>query len=53
MANSKKLRFSKPPILEKKLRKFHELVLGLVVLIDAKVIIVAQPIWSNVNSRTA
>jgi hypothetical protein len=39
-------RFSKSPILEKKLRKFHRLVLGLVGLIDAKAINVAQPIWS-------
>ena len=39
-------RFSKSPILEKILRKFHRLVLGLVGLIDAKAINVAQPIWS-------
>ena len=38
-------RFSKSPILEKNLRKFHRLVLGLVGLIDAKAINVAQPIW--------
>jgi hypothetical protein len=43
MADSKKLRFSKSPILEKNLGKFHGLVLGLVVLIDAKGIDVAQP----------
>ena len=39
-------RFSKSPILEKILRKFYRLVLGLVGLIDAKGIDVAQPIWS-------
>ena len=39
-------RFSKSPILKKFLRKFHKLVLGLVGLIDAKGIDVAQPIWS-------
>jgi hypothetical protein len=38
--------FSKSPILKKNLGKFHELVLGLVGLIDAKGIDVAQPIWS-------
>ena len=37
--------FSKPPILEIFLPKFHGLVLGLVVLIDANGIDVAQPIW--------
>jgi hypothetical protein len=37
----KKLRFSKPPILKKKSRKFQGLVLGLVGLIDAKGIDVA------------
>ena len=36
MAELKKLRFSKLPILETFLQKFHGLVLGLVVLIDAK-----------------
>ncbi len=36
MADSKKLRFSKPPILKKISRKFHGLVFGLVGLIDAK-----------------
>jgi hypothetical protein len=45
MADSKKLRFSTPPILNIFLRKFHGLVLGLVELIDAKGIDVAQPIW--------
>ena len=39
-------RFSKSPILEIFLRKFHRLVLGLVGLIDAKAITVAQTIWS-------
>ena len=38
-------RFSKSPILKKFSRKFHRLVLGLVGLIDAKAINVAQPIW--------
>jgi hypothetical protein len=46
MTESKKLRFSKQPILEKKMQKIQGLVLGLVVLIDAKGIDVAQPIWS-------
>jgi hypothetical protein len=45
MADSKKLSFSKSPILKIFLRKFHGLVLGLVELIDAKGIDVAQPIW--------
>ena len=36
--------FSKSSILEKILQKFHRLVLGLVGLIDAKGIDVAQPI---------
>ena len=39
-------RFSKSPILKIFLSKFHGLVLGLVGLIDAKGIDVAQPIWS-------
>ena len=43
MANSKKLRFSIPPILDIFFQKFHGLVLGLVRLIDAKGIDVAQP----------
>ena len=38
-------RFSKSPILEIFSRKFHRLVLGLVELIDAKGIDVAQSIW--------
>ena len=46
MADSKKLRFSKSPILKKFSRKFQRLVLRLVGLIDAKCINVAQPIWS-------
>ena len=45
MANSKKLRFSTPPIFNFFLRKFQGLVLGLVELIDPKGIDVAQPIW--------
>ena len=46
MANSKKkLRFSKSPILKSFSRKFHRLDLGLVGLIDAKGIDMAQPIW--------
>ena len=40
------VRFSKSPILEIFSRKFHRSVLGLVGLIDAKGINVAQPIWS-------
>ena len=39
-------RFSKSPILEIFSRKFYRSVLGLVGLIDAKPINVAQPIWS-------
>ena len=39
-------RFSKSPILEIFSRKFHRSVLGLVGLIDAKPINVAQPMWS-------
>ena len=46
MADSKKVHFSKSPILKKFLRKFYRLVLGLVGFIDAKGIDVAQPIWS-------
>jgi hypothetical protein len=45
MADSKKLRFSTPPILNIFFQKFHGLVLGLVELIDGKGIDVAQPIW--------
>ena len=45
MAHSKKLSFSIPPILKKKLRKFHRLVLRFVGLIDAMGVDVAQPIW--------
>jgi hypothetical protein len=45
MADSKKVRFSKWPILKNFLPKFHRSVLGLVGLIDAKGIDVAQPIW--------
>ena len=41
----KKGHFSKSPILKIFLWKFHGLVLGLVVLIDAKGIDVAQSIW--------
>ena len=46
MADTKKLRFSKPPILNIFLQKFYGLVLWLVGFIDAKGIVVAQPIWS-------
>ena len=45
MADSKKQRFSKPPILNIFFQKFHGWVLGLVELIDAKGSNVAQPIW--------
>ena len=45
MADSKKLSFSIPPILNIFFQKFHGLVLGLVRLIDAKGIDVAQPMW--------
>ena len=41
----KKLKFSTLPILNIFSQKFHELVLWLVGLIDAKDIGVAQPIW--------
>ena len=46
MADSKKVRFSKSPILKMFLWKFHRLVLGLVELIDAKGINLVQHIWS-------
>ena len=46
MADSKKLRFSKPPILKIFSPKYHRLVLGLALLIYAKGIDVAQPIRS-------
>ena len=45
MADSKKLSFSTPPILNIFFQKFHGLVLGLVVLIDEKGIDGTQPIW--------
>ena len=45
MADLKKARFPAPPILNICLQKFHRVVLGLVGLIDAKAIGVAQPIW--------
>ena len=45
MADSKKQRFSKSPILKIFSRKFHRLVLGLVGLNDAKGIDLAQRIW--------
>jgi hypothetical protein len=41
MADSKKLSFLKTPFFKKKLRKFHGLVLGSVVLLDVKAIDVA------------
>ena len=46
LADSKKQHFSKLPILNILLWKFHGLVLGLVELIDAKDIDVVQPVWS-------
>ena len=45
MADSKKQRFSKSPILKIFSRKFHRLVLGFVGLIDAKGIDEAQCMW--------
>ena len=45
MADSKKQRFSKLPILKNFLRNFHRLVLGLVELVDEKGIDEAQRIW--------
>jgi hypothetical protein len=45
MADSKKLHFPAPPILNIFLIKFHRLGLGLVELIDAKGNGVAQLIW--------
>ena len=45
MADSKKLSFSTPPILNVFFQKFHRLVLGLLGLSDVKGIDVAQPIW--------
>jgi hypothetical protein len=45
MADSKKQRFSKSPILKKISRKFHRLVLELVGLIVAKGIDEAQCMW--------
>ena len=45
MADSKKLGFSKSPILKQNFHKFCGLVLGSVEFIDAKGIDVAQPIW--------
>ena len=47
MADSKKLSFSTSPKAEQFPPKFHGLVLGLVGLIDAKGIVLAQPIWSS------
>ena len=46
MADSKKLSFSTSPKAEQFPPKFHGLVLGLIGLIDAKNIDVAQSIWS-------
>ncbi len=45
MADSKKLSFSNSPILKFFFQNFQGLVLGLVRLIDAKDIDVAQPVW--------
>ena len=47
MADSKKLSFSTTPKAEQFLPKFHGLVLGVVRLIDAKGIDLAQPIWPS------
>ena len=52
MANSKKVHFSKSSILKIFLWKLHGLVLGLVELIDAKGIDVAQLTWSNLSKFT-
>ena len=58
MADSKKLSFSTSPKAEQFPPKFHGLVLGLVELIDAKGIDVAQPKYmavrlSDISSKTA
>ena len=53
MAGSKKLSFSTSPKAEQFLPKFHGLVLGLVGLIDAKGIDVAQPMWLNLYGHEA
>ena len=45
MADSEKGHFSKLPIFNIFLRKFHGAVLGFVEFIDAKGIDIAQPIW--------
>ena len=45
MADSKNRVFQPPPKPEHFLPQFHGLILGLVGLIDAKGIVVAQPIW--------
>ena len=45
VANTQKKSFSKSPILKKFCLKFHRVALGLVGLIDAKGIDVAQPTW--------
>jgi hypothetical protein len=45
MADSKKLSFSKPPILKIVFQKFNGLVLASVGLIDVKGIDLAEPIW--------
>ena len=52
MTNSKKLSFSTSQKAEQFLSKFHGLVLGLVGLIDAKGIDVAQPLWPK-NTKNA
>ena len=49
MADTKEMRFSKPPILKKFSGKFHGLVLRLVGMIDAMGIDVTQPTMWNVN----
>ena len=47
MADSKKLRFSTPSILNIFLKKIQGLIIGLVGQIDVKELNVAQPIWSS------
>ena len=54
MGDSKKLRFSKLPILKNCSQKLHRLVLGLVGLVDAKGIDVTQCRWlSGIILKTA
>ena len=51
MADSKKSVFQPPPKAEQFPPKFHRLVLGLIELIDAKGIDVAQGIWDETVRR--